>query len=46
MLDGVHWIGSTGGDALAIAGEAPVPVESLRAGFEDWFPAYMNGKAS
>ena len=39
-------IGTTGGDAIAIAGEPPVPVESLKAGFEDWFPAYMSGKAS
>jgi hypothetical protein len=36
-------IGTTGGDQIAIAGEAPVTVASLRAGFEGWFPAYMSG---
>jgi phosphoribosylformylglycinamidine synthase subunit PurL len=39
-------IGTSGGDAIAISGEAPVAVTSLKAGFESWFPAYMNGKAS
>jgi phosphoribosylformylglycinamidine synthase len=38
-------IGTTGGDAIAVAGEAPVPVEKLNAAFERWLPAYMNGKA-
>jgi phosphoribosylformylglycinamidine (FGAM) synthase-like enzyme len=38
-------IGTTGGDAIAIAGETPVSIESLKAGFEGWFPAYMNGSA-
>jgi hypothetical protein len=38
-------IGSTGGDSIAIAGEAPVSIASLKAGFEGWFPAYMNGRA-
>jgi phosphoribosylformylglycinamidine synthase len=36
-------IGTTGGDAIAIAGESPVPVAALKAGFEGWFPAYMSG---
>ena len=36
-------IGTTGGDAIAIAGEAPVSVESLKAAFEGWLPAYMSG---
>jgi phosphoribosylformylglycinamidine synthase len=36
-------IGTTGGDAIAVAGEAPVQVASLKAGFESWFPAYMGG---
>jgi phosphoribosylformylglycinamidine synthase len=36
-------IGTTGGEAIAIAGEAPVSIASLRAGFEGWFPAYMKG---
>jgi phosphoribosylformylglycinamidine synthase len=39
-------IGTTGGDAIAIAGEAPVAVAALTTGFEGWFPAYMNGNAS
>jgi phosphoribosylformylglycinamidine synthase len=39
-------IGTTGGDVMAVAGEPPVPVASLKAGFEDWFPAYMNATAS
>ena len=30
-------IGTTGGDAVAVAGEAPVSVASLKAGFEGWF---------
>jgi phosphoribosylformylglycinamidine synthase len=38
-------IGTTGGDAIAITGETPVSLESLKAGFEGWFPAYMNGSA-
>jgi len=36
-------IGTTGGDAVSIAGEEPVSVASLKDGFESWFPAYMNG---
>ena len=39
-------IGTTGGDAIAIADETPVSVASLKAGFEGWFPAYMEGKIS
>ena len=39
-------IGTTGGDAIAIAGEAPVAVNALSSAFESWLPAYMNGKAS
>jgi len=38
-------IGTTGGETIAIAGEAPVSIASVKAGFEGWFPAYMNGKA-
>jgi phosphoribosylformylglycinamidine synthase len=38
-------IGSTGGDAIAIAGEKPVPVKTLQGEFESWLPAYMSGKA-
>ena len=36
-------IGTTGGETIAISGEAPVSIASLKAGFEGWFPAYMNG---
>src|SRR6476660_4781610 len=39
-------IGTTGGDSIAIAGETPVSVASLKAAFEGWFPAYMSGQAS
>jgi phosphoribosylformylglycinamidine synthase subunit PurL len=39
-------VGTTGGDTMAVAGEPPLPVASLKAGFEDWSPAYMKGKAS
>jgi hypothetical protein len=39
-------IGTTGGETIAISGEAPVSIASLKAGFEGWFPAYMSGKAS
>ena len=39
-------IGTTGGDALTVAGERPVTIASLKAGFESWFPAYMNGSAA
>ena len=39
-------IGTTGGDAIAVAGEEPVSVTSLNAAFERWLPAYMNAKVS
>jgi len=39
-------IGTTGGDTIAISGEAPVSIAALKAGFEGWFPAYMNGGAT
>lgn len=34
-------IGQTGGQSLAIAGEAPVTVAALGKAHEDWFPTYM-----
>src|SRR5581483_12023629 len=34
-------IGTTGGEAIAVAGENPVSVTSLREKFEAWLPAYM-----
>jgi phosphoribosylformylglycinamidine synthase len=36
-------LGSTGGEALALAGERPIPVAKLREAFEGWLPAYMAG---
>jgi phosphoribosylformylglycinamidine synthase subunit PurL len=36
-------IGTTGGDSIAISGETPVSIMTLKTGFESWFPAYMNG---
>jgi phosphoribosylformylglycinamidine synthase len=36
-------IGTTGGDALAVAGEGQVSVAALERGFESWLPAYMGG---
>lgn len=39
-------IGTTGGDAIAIAGETPVSIESLRTSHERWLPDYMGGKAA
>jgi phosphoribosylformylglycinamidine synthase len=38
-------IGTTGGDTIAVTGETPVSIASLKAGFEGWFPGYMNGRA-
>jgi hypothetical protein len=34
-------LGRVGGNALAIAGESPLPVVALTRAFEDWLPAYM-----
>ena len=34
------WIGETGGDAVVL-GEASVPLATLRAAHEGWFPTYM-----
>src|SRR5262245_57036497 len=36
-------IGTTGGDALAIAGERATPIAKLRERFEGWLPAFMAG---
>jgi phosphoribosylformylglycinamidine synthase len=38
-------IGTTGGDAIAIAGEPSIAVETLKTKFESWLPAYMGGAA-
>ncbi|MBC9875882.1 phosphoribosylformylglycinamidine synthase subunit PurL [Bradyrhizobium sp. INPA01-394B] len=39
-------IGTTGGDAIAIVGEAPVSIDILRTSHERWLPDYMSGKAA
>src|SRR6188472_659622 len=39
-------IGTTGGDAIAVAGETPVAIDRLNTAFESWLPAYMSGKVS
>ncbi|SFI15983.1 phosphoribosylformylglycinamidine synthase subunit PurL [Bradyrhizobium sp. Gha] len=39
-------IGTTGGDAIAIAGETPVTIERLRTSHERFLPEYMGGKAA
>jgi phosphoribosylformylglycinamidine synthase len=36
-------IGTTGGDALTLPGERPLPIAALRKRFEGWLPAYMAG---
>jgi phosphoribosylformylglycinamidine synthase subunit PurL len=36
-------LGVTGGDALAVAGARPLPVDDLKKRFESWLPAYMAG---
>jgi phosphoribosylformylglycinamidine synthase len=38
-------LGTTGGDALALAGERPVPLNDLIERFEGWLPSYMAGAA-
>ena len=42
----VRWIGTTGGDTLAIAGQRPIVVETLSDVFERWLPTYMAGTLS
>ena len=39
----VRELGTTGGDALTVAGERAVPVAKLRERFEGWLPAFMAG---
>jgi phosphoribosylformylglycinamidine synthase len=39
----VRRLGTTGGDALTLAGERPILVAKLRESFEGWLPAYMAG---
>jgi hypothetical protein len=37
-------IGSTGGDAIALPGETPLPLARLRAAHEGWLPGFMDGE--
>jgi phosphoribosylformylglycinamidine synthase len=39
----VRELGTTGGNALTLAGERPILVAKLRESFEGWLPAYMAG---
>src|SRR5262249_39903355 len=39
----VRRLGTTGGGALALAGERAVPVAALSERFEAWLPSYMAG---
>ena len=39
----VRELGTTGGDALVLAGERPIPVAILRESSEGWLPAFMAG---
>ena len=36
-------VGRSGGEALTLPGEAPLPVRELREAHEGWFPQYMAG---
>jgi phosphoribosylformylglycinamidine synthase II len=36
-------IGTTGGEALTLGSEAPIPLAALRAAHEDWLPGFMAG---
>jgi phosphoribosylformylglycinamidine synthase len=37
-------IGATGGNALLLPGERPMPVKMLSERFESWLPGYMAGE--
>ena len=39
----VQRIGTTGGDALTLPGEAPISIATLRDAHESWLPGYMQG---
>jgi phosphoribosylformylglycinamidine synthase len=41
----VRQLGFTGGDALTVQDEDPLPIAKLRERFESWLPAYMAGGA-
>jgi len=37
----IRLLGRVGGDAIAITGETPLPLKTLRAVHEDWLPRFM-----
>jgi phosphoribosylformylglycinamidine synthase subunit PurL len=37
----VRLIGSVGGDAIGLVGEAPLPLAALKSAHEDWLPRFM-----
>jgi len=37
------WIGTTGTNALTLGAATSIPVATLTAAHENWFPSYMNG---
>jgi phosphoribosylformylglycinamidine synthase II len=37
----VRALGTAGGDSIALAGETPLPLATLRAAHEDWLPRFM-----
>jgi phosphoribosylformylglycinamidine synthase II len=41
----IRRLGATGGGALALPGERPMPIRELSQRFEAWLPAYMAGAA-
>jgi phosphoribosylformylglycinamidine synthase len=41
----VRRIGTTGGSALTLPAQPPIPVTRLCARFENWFPAYVSGSS-
>jgi len=38
-------IGTTGGNAVTLPAQRPIPVRRLRDLFEDWLPGYMSGRS-
>jgi len=42
----VRVIGTTGGDAIALKGETPQPLQALRSANEAWFPDFMDGRST
>jgi len=38
------WVATTGGNTLKLGDHHEIPIETLRAAHEDWFPAFMSGE--